>query len=209
MAVEMKGKPARWARSLADLLTLSRLVGGVLLALAPWEAATDSLRRLVRWSVLLWSTDAVDGRIARRSRLPASWLGQREILVDSALALGVGVALARSGCVSGTLLAAWLAVCLAAYAIRPAETALLVFMLPLQLALPILTLVHGLPEFHLYLVWAAAVAVLNRARLKWVIETFIDGLPRGLREWIGSWLPAWLRLSPQERASFQAAEPED
>lgn len=31
----------------------------------PWERSVASLGRLVKYSILLWSTDAVDGKIAR------------------------------------------------------------------------------------------------------------------------------------------------
>ncbi len=64
--------PVRWARGLADLLTLSRLLGAILLASMPWEETVDALGKLVRYSLLLWITDAVDGRIARQSQLPPS-----------------------------------------------------------------------------------------------------------------------------------------
>lgn len=198
-----EGRSLPWARKLADLLTLSRLLGGVAIALMPWQQTVSSLGRLVRCSVLLWSTDAVDGRIARHSHTPASWIGERDLLVDSALALGTGIALARAGYVPGKLLIAWLGAMLILYAIRPVATTVLAFMCPLQFGLPILAFVHRCPEVRLYLVWVVVVAVLSRKRLKWVIEVFISGLPNRQREWVWSWLPGWLRLTPEERATFQ------
>ncbi|MGI6081978.1 MAG: hypothetical protein ACOYEP_03800 [Limnochordia bacterium] len=132
------------------------------------------------------------------------WLGEHDILIDSALALGVVIALARLGYVPGTLIAAWLGVCLTMYAIRPVDTVILVFMLPLHLAMPVAAFAHRLPEFKLYLIWVAATAVINRSRLKWNIEIFINGLPHRLRRSIWSWLPAWLRLTSDESESFRS-----
>lgn len=209
ISLHHEGKPVRWARILADLLTLSRLVGGVALAFVPWETVADALQKLVVCSLVLWTTDAVDGRMARRSGLPASWLGEREIVVDAALALGVAAALVRSGYVSGGFLTVWLALCLTLYIIRPVDTILLIFMVPLHLALPVLAFVHRLPEFKLFLLWVAAMALANRTRLKWVIEVFITGLPDRLERWVWSWLPRWLRLTEDERKSFQAFQPDD
>lgn len=209
IVIQTPGKPVRWARGLADLLTLSRLIGSVALALFPWEATMASLGRLVRYSLLLWTTDAIDGRIARRSHLPASWLGKHDIMIDCALAFAVCIALARSGYIPGALLAAWLSVCLLLYAIRPVDTVLLIFMLPLHLTLPVLALIHGIPEFKLYFIWVAVIALVNYKRLKWVIELFINGLPEQMRKWVWSWLPAWLRLTPSERESFRTSEFEE
>lgn len=198
-------RPLPLARKLADLLTLARFLGGVTLALMPWEKTVSSLSRLVRCNMLLWTTDVVDGRIARRSRTPASWIGERDVLVDSALTLSTSIALARSGYLPGGFVIAWLTTCLVLYAIRPTATLVLAFMFPLQIALPILALVHGCPEIWLYAVWVAAVAFVSRKRLKWVVEEFINGLPDRQRAWVWSWLPGQLRLTPEERESFQAS----
>ena len=198
--------PVPWARTLADLVTFSRLLGGMALAVMPWEKTVGSLGRLVKYNLLLWSTDTVDGKIARSSNTPPSWIGERDIVVDSALTLGTGIALARSGYLPGKLVVVWLGLCLVLYAIRPVATTMLVFMFPLQITLPIIALAHGCPEARLYLIWVAAVAIMSWKRLKFVIESFINGLPDRQREWIWSWLPSWLRLTLEERASFEVPE---
>jgi phosphatidylglycerophosphate synthase len=198
--------PVPWARTLADLLTISRLLGGMALAVMPWDKTVGSLGRLVKYNLLLWSTDTVDGKFARRSNTPPSWIGERDIVVDSALTLGTGIALARSGYLPGKMVVLWLGVCLVLYAMRPVTTTILVFMFPLQMALPVIALAHGCPEVRLYLIWVAAVAIMSWKRLKFVIESFIDGLPDRQREWIWSWLPGWLRMTSEERASYEMPE---
>lgn len=198
--------PVPWARTLADLLTISRLLGGMALAVMPWDKTVGSLGRLVKYNLLLWSTDTVDGKFARRSNTPPSWIGERDIVVDSALTLGTGIALARSSYLPGKMVVLWLGVCLVLYAMRPVTTTILVFMFPLQMALPVIALAHGCPEVRLYLIWVAAVAIMSWKRLKFVIESFIDGLPDRQREWIWSWLPGWLRMTSEERASYEMPE---
>lgn len=197
-----KGPPLPWARRLADVLTFTRLAGGVALGLWPWEESIDSLRGIVRAAILLWSTDAVDGHLARRSRTAPSAIGRHDLLADVLLTVGAAVALVRAGLLPPASLALWTGLCALLYALRPVSTVILAFMFPLQLALPVLALLHGLPELLLFVVWAAALAVLNRKRLKWVIDQFIEGLPDRLRRWVRSWLPGWLELTPEERADY-------
>ncbi len=194
-----------WARILADLLTLVRGVSGVLLPLMPRAAMSDALGRLVKCNVLLWSTDAVDGRLARLSGTPPSWIGQRDIWVDVTLTLGTALALVRTGYLSRSTLGAWVLLCGVLYTLKPVDTVLLVFMFPLQLTLPICALLRGCPEVKLYLLFVMVLLVVNWSRLRWVIEVFINGLPPRLQDWVWSWLPRWLRLTPQEREFFRSS----
>ena len=197
-------KPLRWARVLADALTYSRLVAAAALLVWPWEPSTRSLAVLLRCKILLWSADAVDGALARRSRTPPSWIGRNDIWIDSLVTLGTGVSLARMGLVPAAFVVAWLAACAAAYAFRPVHTALLAFMFPLQATLVLLAVAYGLPEVWLLAAWLAVLACLAWRRLKWVIAVFIDGLPGALRGWVWSWLPSFLRLTREERAAYEA-----
>src|SRR5690606_15597554 len=75
-------EPVPWARTAADLLTLSRLAVGVGLALWPWQPSLRSLAALFRWKMALWTADAADGALARWSRTPPSWIGRQDIWLD-------------------------------------------------------------------------------------------------------------------------------
>ena len=189
-------EPVPWARTAADLLTLSRLAVGVGLALWPWQPSLRSLAALFRWKMALWTADAADGALARWSRTPPSWIGRQDIWLDTVITLSAGVALARMGFLPAAGLAAWTAACAAAYALRPVETVLLVFMLPLHLSVVVLAAAHRLPEAWVFLAWVVVMAVLGRRRLTQVIGLFIGGLPDGPRRWVLSWLPAVLRAEP-------------
>lgn len=199
-------KPLRWARMLADVMTCVRLLGGLLLPFLAWEHSADALGRLVKINLLLWSTDAVDGKFARLSNTPSSWIGKRDIYVDTVLTIGTSLALVRAGFIPKGLLGIWFCLCLIVYIIRPVATVMLAFMCPLQITLPVLALVHGCPEFNLYLLWLLIIALVNRIRVKCVIEDFINGLPETQKQWVLSWLPQWLRPTPQQREYFQKAQ---
>ena len=196
--------PLWWARVAADVLTFSRLVGALALAAWPWEPGVGSLAALLRWKIVLWSTDAADGVLARRSNTPPSWIGRQDIWIDSLVSLSGWVALARMGFLPVRLVVFWPTACALLYLLRPVHTVLLLFMFPLHLVLVGLAALHRLPEVAWFAAWVAALAFLVRRRLKWVIAVFIDGLPEELRRWVLSWLPAWLRLTPEERAVFEA-----
>lgn len=196
--------PLWWARIAADALTFSRLIGGIGLAAWPWEPGGGSLAALLRWKILLWSADAADGALARRSHTPPSWIGRHDIWIDSLVTLSTGVALARMGFLPAWFVVFWLAGCALLYLLRPVHTVLLVFMLPLHLSLVGLAAAHRLPEVGWFAAWLAALAFLARRRLKWVIALFIEGLPSGVRRWILSWLPSWIRLGPDEQAAYAA-----
>ncbi len=204
-----KDKPLHWARMVADLMTYLRLFGGLLLPFLSWEHSIDSLGRLVKINLLLWSTDALDGKFARISNTPSSWIGERDIYVDTVMTTGTSIALVRAGFLPREFMVIWFCLCLVVYLIRPVATVMLAFMLPLQVALPLLALKHGCPEFNLYLLWLLIIALINRVRVKFVIENFVNGLPETQKQWVRSWLPNWLRPTPQQREYFQKAQASD
>ncbi len=204
-----KDRTLHWARLLADLMTYLRLLGGLLLPFLSWDHSADSLGRLVKINLLLWSTDALDGKFARLSNTPSSWIGRRDIYVDTVMTVGTSLALVRAGYFSRELLVIWFCLCLVVYLFRPVATVMLAFMMPLQVALPLLALLHGCPEFNLYLLWLLIIALINRVRVKFVIEDFINGLPETHKQWVRSWLPNWLQPTPQQREHFQKTQVSD
>ncbi len=72
---------------LADLVTLSRVPLGLIIALLGLggrrQAGTVLLLLLLGWSL-----DFLDGRLARRYKEQPNWIGEREIVFDLVLALG-------------------------------------------------------------------------------------------------------------------------
>jgi len=103
--------------ALIDALTVSRLFFGLLIALVSVFFNEPHLD-LVVWLMLAgWTTDILDGKLARKLGKPKSWIGERDIVFDSMLILGILVYL----CINVFLLT-WLGVtfsCLLLYVLKP------------------------------------------------------------------------------------------
>lgn len=89
------------AKQVADLITLSRLL---LLFVFAWLGVTQGAEALPFAALLLlysWTSDLLDGSIARRSRVYYhSWLGDHDLEVDMAVSIGVLIYLLTSGFIS-------------------------------------------------------------------------------------------------------------
>jgi phosphatidylglycerophosphate synthase len=89
------------AKQVADLITLTR---ALLLFVFAWLGLTQGAGALPLAALLLvysWTSDLLDGSIARRSRVYYhSWLGDHDLEVDMAVSIGVLIYLLASGFVS-------------------------------------------------------------------------------------------------------------
>ena len=78
------------AKQVADLLTFTR---GLLLFVFPWLAMSggqESLALAVMLLIADWTGDIFDGALARRSRIRYnSWIGDHDLEIDMAVALGL------------------------------------------------------------------------------------------------------------------------
>ena len=87
----------KWPRNvfviLPDLLTWSRVFIGLLIGLAGPLIGRDGVVLVMKLLLLGWTTDILDGRIARyakkRYRRPESWTGRNEIRFDAVMLIGV------------------------------------------------------------------------------------------------------------------------
>jgi len=85
-------------KALPDLLTLSR--GAVALAILGLIPAGAGALTSVLWLLLLgWTTDLVDGRVARRLDAAPSWVGEHEFHFDMLMVLASAVFLVVTGLV--------------------------------------------------------------------------------------------------------------
>jgi cardiolipin synthase len=108
MGLMEKGHLMPLAKMFADMLTLSRLIifGGIL-----WLGLEDGSSRLpaaITLLILSWTTDALDGPLARRSQGQVStWLGDHDLEVDMVVSIGVLVFLLRSGFVEALIVSVY------------------------------------------------------------------------------------------------------
>ncbi len=103
------------AKQVADLITLSRALLPFVLAWIGLTRGADALPLAALLLVYSWTSDMLDGPIARRSRVYYhSWLGDHDLEVDMSVAAGVLVYLLASGYISLTIgfvyIAIWLLV---------------------------------------------------------------------------------------------------
>ncbi|MEE8567104.1 MAG: hypothetical protein V3S81_00735 [Anaerolineales bacterium] len=92
------------AKQVADLLTFTR---ALLLIIFPWLAMAGGQESLSLAAMLLianWTGDIFDGALARRSRIRYdSWIGDHDLEIDMAVALGLLIYTTATGYVQLTI----------------------------------------------------------------------------------------------------------
>jgi hypothetical protein len=85
-------------KRLADLLTFSRFVLGGVIVLLGFFLREQSLPIILTLILVGWTTDVLDGPMARRAHDPPhTWLGDNEALADTALTVGALIAFSFCG----------------------------------------------------------------------------------------------------------------
>jgi phosphatidylglycerophosphate synthase len=86
------------AKQLADFITLLRALLGFCLVWIGLTDGADGLQKAVLIMIVAWTGDAIDGKIARRSKnYYNTWLGDHDLEVDMAVSCGLLVFLITSG----------------------------------------------------------------------------------------------------------------
>ncbi len=172
-----------------DLLTASRgFVGLAILAMIP--AGADALPSVL-WLLLLgWTTDLLDGRLARRFDLLPSWIGEHEFEFDMSMVFCSAVYLVATGLVPrgpGTVYLV-LACLLALLSYSRAGHFLKFKALTMALAVPwvfgpfVLAYIRGEQTVaYMGLLWIALGLLFDWRRFTGVVEDFLDGARSFLR----------------------------
>ncbi len=172
-----------------DLLTFSRaLVGLAILAMIP--VGIDALSSVL-WLLLLgWTTDLLDGRLARRMDLEPSWIGVHEFEFDMFMVFCSAVYLVASGGVPTSAGSVYLlvAVTLVAFSYGRANQFLRFKTLTMGLAVPwvfgpfVLAYLRG-EQLVAYvgLLWMATALLIDWRRFTGVVEDFLAGARALLR----------------------------
>lgn len=89
------------AKQVADLITWGRVMVAVSLAFLGFVHPNESLPYAAVLMLLSWMSDVCDGAIARRSRVQyQTWIGDHDLQVDMAVAVGLLIYLVVAGYVS-------------------------------------------------------------------------------------------------------------
>ena len=88
-------------KCLADILTCSRILISGLLAWIGWSQGADGLQLASILLLTSWTSDILDGSLARRSRVQYStWIGDYDLYFDMSVAAGLLVFLTASNLIN-------------------------------------------------------------------------------------------------------------
>jgi cardiolipin synthase len=162
---------------LADLLTLSRFVLGGIVALLGFSLGEESLPILLTLVLVGWTTDVLDGPMARRApNPPHTWLGDNEALADAALTVGTLIAFSFCGYFFPWPVAIYLLVC----------GALVFYTRSMALNMAFISIIHGLTLYvafyygglwgWLVVAWIVLSLILDWRRFSGLVRVFFRGL---------------------------------
>jgi len=160
-------------RKLPDLLTLSRgLVAAVILGLG--FAGARALEAVIILTILGWTTDILDGRLARKYHKPPTWIGEREFLFDMVMVFSGLFYLVMSGLINGWLSLIYIAIAAVCIAFFRSKMITMSFATPL-VALPLIVASVKAPRAALwYIIWIAGALILDWSRFKGVVLEFLE-----------------------------------
>ncbi|UCF10820.1 MAG: CDP-alcohol phosphatidyltransferase family protein [Candidatus Bipolaricaulota bacterium] len=156
-----------------DLLTASRGVIAAAIASLGFVGPA-ALEAVILLTMLGWTTDILDGRLARRYHKPPTWIGEREFLFDMLLVFSGLCYLVMAGYVPFVPAAAYVAVAAVCIAYFRLKSVTMSFATPL-VALPlVIAYINARQAAWWYLIWIALVLLLDWKRFKGVVQEFIE-----------------------------------
>lgn len=175
-------------KRIPDWLTASRvLIALAILALIP---AGPQALRAVAWLLLVgWTTDIVDGRLARRWEKEPSWIGEHDFQIDMLMVLASAVYLVATGLVPrGVGIVYLVAGLLVALAVHSRSAQFLRFKaVTMLIAFPWVFLPFVVAYFYdplaayVGLAWTAGALLVDRRRFFGVVGDFLSGARAFLR----------------------------
>ena len=155
-----------------DLLTLSRgIIAGIIAILG--FAGPQALEGVILLLMLGWTTDILDGRIARRCRKEATWIGDREFIFDMLLVFGSLCYLVLAGFVPSVPALIYVITGALVIVYCRSKVVTMLFAFPL-VVLPFIVAYDKAPlEAWIYAIWALLAILFARRRFKGIIIEFI------------------------------------
>jgi len=172
-----KRKPQKWLKVLPDLLTVSRLFIGLAISLIGPIAGRNGLYLVLSFLLLGWTTDIVDGRLARKIRdYQSTKIGQNEIRFDGFLIIGVLAYLGYSrflplGIATGGAALLFLLVILPSTSYKQ----IFFFEAPIATATSLyVVVIAGIPALGYFLIWGALILIYDWSRAMELGRNFKD-----------------------------------
>jgi len=160
-------------KRIPDVLTFSRGV----IACAVFTlgfVGRAALEAVIVLTIIGWTTDILDGRIARRIKKPPTWIGDQEFTFDMLMVFSGLCYFVMAGFIDAlpaVMYCIAAAVCIGAFRSKMVTMS---FATPL-VALPLIVSYFEAPHALLwYLAWIAAALALDWKRFKGVVREFIE-----------------------------------
>ncbi|MEW5932731.1 MAG: hypothetical protein AB1816_04040 [Bacillota bacterium] len=183
----------RWARRLANTLTAMRGAITLMMVLEAKRLPAEAIRRVILLSLAGWTTDVLDGKLGRYSRLPGGIWARLDLPLDMAMAWTIGWVFSVWGYYPQDVYLGYALLATVATLLRPNRTTVMAFSAPVT-ALPLWMSWRTDPRLGLaYLAWILAVLYLDWRRFCGVVASFINGLPPRQREYFLRLLHPWLK----------------
>jgi len=156
-----------------DLLTLSRaLIAAAIFGLG--FVGKSALPTVILLTMLGWTTDILDGRVARKIKKPPSWVGEKEFAFDMAMVFSGLCYLVLSGLIPFVPAIVYTMVAAAFIAYFRSKMVTMSFAAPV-VALPLVVAYFAAPNAFLwYIIWIVAALALDWRRFKGVVLEFIE-----------------------------------
>jgi phosphatidylglycerophosphate synthase len=176
----MKLRP-KALKTLADVLTASRFVIAGLIVFWAIRADYSTLGKVIISILIGWTTDILDGPIARRSAVGEGFWGRTDFIADMAMVWAGFFYMAQVGILSQYLALAYFMLVLLFLLLTRSKSVLMAFSVPAT-ALPLVVALDRLPSLGIaFLVWIALALIIDHRRFIRVVVEFLHGMGK----WLG------------------------
>jgi len=160
-----------------DLLTASR--GVIALAIIGLSlAGQDALYWVILLTLLGWTTDILDGRIARRQNKGPTWVGEHEFTFDMIMVFSALFYLVVTGFVPTWPAVIYVAVAALFIVFCQSKSVTMSFAFPL-VALPLIIACYRAPNAaYIYIAWIVLALIYDWRRFFGVVREFIENMKR-------------------------------
>ncbi len=160
-------------KRLPDLLTASRGLIAVIISLLGL-VGPDALESVILLIIIGWTTDILDGRLARHYDKGVTWVGEREFAFDMIMVLGGLCYLVLAGFIPPVPAAIYVGVAAGFIAYFRSKMVTMSFAFPI-VALPLIVAYFNAPRAAwIFIIWIVLALLYDWKRFKGVVLEFIE-----------------------------------
>lgn len=158
-----------------DILTASRGAIAVLI-IALGLVGQRALGWVIFLTMIGWTTDILDGRLARRHHKGPTWIGEHEFAFDMVMVFAALCYLVMTGYVPAVPAAIYVTVAALFIIVFQSKSVTMSFAFPL-VALPLIVAYFRSPRFaYIYIAWMALALLYDWRRFSGVVRDFIANI---------------------------------